>query len=284
MPKDDYLAITPPQTASSRLTQKRRFQHISPLRMLGTGTFSSVYLSQDDETGEELAVKIMDLRRFDDEYNQEVSIMMYLTHQGIDVGYQGTEIDEESDTGYIYMKYIPFPTLSEYLEQACCGLKEHQAFVIFQNLVKVIEDIHSRRVAHKDLKPENIFVKPGDEVTVIDYGLSTFIQDTELDSTFTGSPLYMPPEVLNQESYDPTLADSWSLGVILYEMLIGSNPWSAAETMEDLLEIVSQIDFPTFLSNRAINLLSGMLAYNPKERDTIRKVREKINTILTELQ
>jgi len=67
-------------------------------------------------------------------------------------------------------------------------------------------------------------------------------------------------------------------------MLIGSNPWSAAETMEDLLEIVSQIDFPTFLSTRAINLLSGMLAYNPKERDTIRKVGEKINTILTEMQ
>jgi len=223
----------------------------------------------------------MDLRLYEDEFNAEVSTMMSLTHQGVDVGYRYSETDDDNNRGYIYMNYIPFPTLAEFLEETCCGLKEHQAFVIFQNLIKVIEDIHSCRIAHKDLKPEKIFVDPNsDDVSVIDFGLSSLVSDQDYDDRYCGSPLYMPPEVLNKESYDPILADIWSLGVILYEMLIGINPWSAAESVDDLIELVSQIDFPSFLSKRAVGLLTGMLAYHPKERDTLQKIKEKVNSLL----
>jgi serine/threonine protein kinase len=57
----------------------------------------------------------MDLRRFEEEFNTEVDIMTSLSHAGVDVKYLTSEIDEDNDTGYIYMDYVPFPTLSEYL-------------------------------------------------------------------------------------------------------------------------------------------------------------------------
>jgi len=282
MPKDDILlSITPP--SHSQCLRNQKHKSLNPIRLIGRGTFSSVYLSEDLFTGEEIAVKVMDLRRFEDEFNAEVSVLMSLAHRGIDVGYKSSEIDEETDTGYIFMTYFPFPTLAEYLEQTSCGLKENQAFVILQNLIKSIQLIHSCNIAHKDLKPENIFIDPcNDGISVIDFGLSSFTHTNELDNSFCGSPLYMPPEVLNREAYDPVFADIWSLGVILYEMLIGSNPWSAAENLEDLIEIVSQIDFPSFLSKNAIGLLSGMLVYQPNERDTIQKLKVKLELILAD--
>jgi len=281
MPKDEiFLSVTPPNHSQFN-SKRRKYQSLQPIRLIGRGSFSNVFLSADHQTGEEIAVKVMDLRRFEDEFNAEVSVLMYLSHKGIDVGYKSSEIDEENETGYIYMNYFPFPTLSEYLEQACCGLKEQEALVIFQNLVKSIEQIHACRIAHKDLKPENIFIDPdNDDVTVIDFGLSSFTQENELDCSFSGSPLYMPPEVLNRESYDPVVADVWSLGVIFYEMLIGSNPWSAAENLEELIEIVSHIDFPSFLSQDAVGLLSGMLAFHPNQRDTIPIIKDKVGLIL----
>jgi len=281
MPKDSGLVGTPPQHFSSSDHRDKRYNHIEMVRLIGRGTFSQVYLSEDLQTGESIAVKVMDLRRFEDEFNSEVSIMMKLSHQGIDVRYLSSEIDEENETGYIYMDFVPFPTLSEYMESFSYGLKEHHALVIFQNLLKSIEEIHSCRVAHKDLKPENIFVDPDSyDVSVIDFGLSSLVDTNSKDKTFCGSPLYMAPEMLNKEAYDPILADIWSIGVILYEMLLGCNPWSSAENLEDLIEIVNKIEFPNFLSKHAIHLLSGMLRVDPITRDNINKIKSKINSIL----
>jgi len=281
MPKDSFLVNTPPSNSSAQNLIEKRYEYIELTRLLGRGTFSQVFLSQDVRTGETMAVKVMDLRRFEEEFNAEVSIMMQLSHQGVNVNYLASEIDEDNDTGYIYMEYIPFPTLSEYLEKTSYGLKEHHALTIFKNLVKTIDDIHSCNVAHKDLKPENIFVDPTSyDVSVIDYGLSTVVEEKKFEKKFCGSPLYMSPEMLNKEEYDPILSDIWSIGVILYEMLIGCNPWSAAENLEDLIELVTKIDFPSFLSKNSVALLSGMLRVDPVTRDTVKKIKSKLDYIL----
>jgi serine/threonine protein kinase len=284
MPKDTYLVGTPPNSSSPircfSISREKKYDNLELIRLIGRGTFSQVFLSKEKRSGETMAVKIMDLRRFEEEFNSEVSIMMNLTHQGVNVGYLSSETDEDNETGYIYMDYVPFPTLSEYLEKTCCGLKEHEAFIIFQNLVNTIEEIHSCNIAHKDLKPENIFVDPDSyDVSVIDFGLSTVVEENKLEKKFCGSPLYMAPEMLNKEQYDPILTDIWSIGVILYEMLIGCNPWSAAENLDDLIELVSKIDFPSFLSNNSVALLSGLLKVDPVTRDTLQKIKSKLNEI-----
>jgi len=283
MPKDSYLVGTPPSHSSHLYATKeeKKYDQIELTKLIGRGTFSQVYLSRDVKTGEAIAVKIMDLRRFEEEFNSEVSVMMSLTHMGVNVNYLSSEIDEENDTGYIYLDYVSFPTLSEYLEKSSYGLKERHAFIIFQNLVNIIQEIHSCGIAHKDIKPENIFVDPASfNVSVIDFGLSSVVNHNVLEKKFCGSPLYMSPEMLNKEAYDPIFSDIWSIGVVLYEMLIGCNPWSTAENLEDLNDLVNKIDFPSYLSQNAIDLLSGILKVDPRTRDTLNNIKTKIDLIL----
>jgi len=283
MPKDTFILNTPPQHNGPLFghLDSKRYNRIEMIRLIGRGTFSQVYLSRDMNTGETIAVKVMDLRRYEDEFNAEVSIMMSLSFRGIDVRYLSSETDDD-ETGYIYMNYVPFPTLSEYLTSYSSGLKERQAFLIFQNILKALEEVHSCNVAHKDLKPENIFVDPDTyNVSLLDFGLSSFVDPTQYEYNFCGSPLYMSPEQLNKENnYNPFSAEIWSIGAILYEMLIGCHPWAEAENLEDLIEFVNNVEFPSFLSSNARMLLSGMLEANSTKRDNIQTIRDKLSSIL----
>jgi len=279
MPKDNFVG-TPPNR--SHFKRQKKCRQLSLIRPIARGSFSHVFLSKDPENGDAIAVKVMDLLRFETEFELEVNMLMSLTHQGINVGYRSSEIDEDDNAGYIYLDFIPLPTLSEYIEQSHGGIKETQAILIFQSLIDAVEEIHSCHVAHKDLKPENIFVDPtSNKVKVIDFGLSVLALENELFDSFCGSPLYMPPEVLNKEVYNPISADIWGLGIIFYEMLLGKNPWSSAENIEDLVEIISQeLKFPSFISSESSSLLYGLLAYNPSNRINIEQIKAKISSLL----
>jgi serine/threonine protein kinase len=282
MPKDTLVVGTPPNSSHFQPQKEfsRKCEQIELTKLIGRGTFSQVYLSHDVETGELMAVKVMDLRRFEEEYNSEVNIMTTLSQRGVNVQYISSEIDGGNDTGYIYLKYVPYPTLSEYLEKLTYGMKEQQAMLVLYNLVRVVEEIHSCGIAHKDLKPENIFVDPSSfRVCVIDFGLSSVI-DGRGDKKFCGSPLYMAPEMLQKEPYDPVQSDIWSIGVILYEMLLGNNPWSHAENLEDLIDLLYRIEFPAFLTKSSVALLSGVLRMEPEKRLSLHQIKITIHSIL----
>jgi serine/threonine protein kinase len=285
MPKDSSIVGTPPNHSSSHFSrihqaEEKKYDQLEMMRLIGRGTFSQVFLSREMSSGDTFAVKVMDLRRFEEEYNSEVSVMLNLSQQGVNVNFIASEVDEVNDTGYIYMNYLPFPTLSEFLEKAPYGVDERQALLIFHNLVNVLEDIHACSVAHKDLKPENIFVDPSSfNVSVIDFGLSAIVDGTH-EKKFCGSPLYMAPEMLNKEPYDPILADIWSVGVIFYEMLLGSNPWANAECLEDLIDLVARIEYPSYISEQSKAVLSSILVLDPPKRDSLMMIKSKLSSLL----
>jgi len=220
----------------------------------------------------------MDLNRYVNEFETEISIMMVLMNQGINVGFRSSESDEENDFGYIIMDYVPFPTLTEFIEK-CSGIEEKEALHIFRIVVDTVEQLHSCRIAHKDIKPDNIFVDPQTRrVKIIDFGLSVFVLENELVNDFCGSPLYMPPEILNKEAYDPIAADLWSLGVVLLEMMLGTNPWSNAESVEHLRDIIEQeIIFPPNISLATTKLISEMLVRDPKKRITLQELKHQVS-------
>jgi len=90
----------------------------------------------------------------------------------------------------------------------------------------------------------------------------------------------MSPEVLNQEKHDPLVADVWSLGVILYHMLVGDSPWSFVESLDELLDLVvfeSTVKLPQFLSEQVRDLLGGILVRQPKARMSLQDIKRKIN-------
>jgi len=244
--------------------------------VIGRGAYSTVYLARDCKTGELVAAKSMDLRRFLKEFESEVSVLSCLSHSGL-IGYRGSEVMDS--VGLIYMDYVPHPTLLEHMNRYG-ALAEKEAFNIFRSLVDAIDSVHKQGVAHKDLKPENVFVDPDtSSIILIDFGLSIFVNDGEVVDLYCGSPMYMAPEVLNRDPHDPRLADIWSLGIVLYHMLVGESPWCEAESLDDLFDLVvfePQVRLPSSLSAQSKKVLGALLNHDPSGRPSLHQVKQII--------
>lgn len=279
MPSDPCVLAGSPDKESGIPSSTCRFQ-ILP-QQIGKGTYSTIHLGRDLTTGQQVAVKVMDLRRYDREFDSEVRVLALLDdHAGI-VKLKHSQVVR--DTGYIYMDYIPFPNLYNYVKRHRC-LPQEQALTIFWNILSAIEAIHAQGIAHRDLKPDNIMVDPNTLcTTILDFGLSMVVPASGLSDNFCGSPMYMSPEVLNRERHDPRVADIWSLGIILYHMLVGDSPWSSVESLDELLDLVlfeTSVTLPSFLSQEIKELLGAILVHQPNVRISLHDIQQKVSKIV----
>jgi len=278
MPSDPQILAGSP--LKETIPHRRLFNYQIQPTILGRGAYSTVYLAQDSKNGEFIAAKAMDLRRYNREFEAEASIMSCFDHVGL-IGYRGSEILD--GVGYLYMDYVSSPTLFDYVGRSG-RLTEGESLKIFWNLVDAISSLHARGVAHKDLKPENIFIDPSThQIKIIDFGLSVIVNDGQLVDQYCGSPMYMAPEVLNRDPHDPRLADIWSLGVVLYQMMVGDSPWCEAESLDDLMDLVvfePQVRLPSFLSPSSQSLLTRLLTHDPARRPTLMQIRHQLEGML----
>jgi len=251
-------------------------------QQIGRGTYATIRLARDVNTGETVAVKVVDLRRYEREFDTEVR-MLALT-QGLPGVVRFRHSQVIRDTGYIYMDYIPHPNLYN-LVRRNRSLPQSQALTIFKNLLEAVSSIHAEGIAHRDLKPDNIMIDPSTfEVTILDFGLSMVVPSSGFTDNFCGSPMYMSPEILNREKHDPRVADIWSLGVLLYHMLVGDCPWSSCETLDELLDLVvfeTTVQLPDTLSQEVQKLLSGVLVHDPKSRLTLEDISRQVEVMVS---
>lgn len=142
-------------------------------------------MGRDLVTGQQLAVKVIDLRRYEREFDSEVRVMSLLDeHVGL-VKLKHSQVVR--DTGFIYMDYVPHPNLFNYMRRNR-SLPQEQALTIFWSLLSAVEAIHSQGIAHRDLKPDNIMVDPVTlQATVLDFGLSMVVPSSGLSDNFCGS-------------------------------------------------------------------------------------------------
>jgi serine/threonine protein kinase len=133
-------------------------------------------------------------------------------------------------------------------------------------LVLALESLHKNNMVYRDLKPENILLDSKGHVKLTDFGLSKILEDED-DKAFTlcGTPQYLAPEVLLKKGYDK-MVDWWSLGCVLYEMLMGRLPFAIKRGMINLKIYEKKIDFPRKISNEARDLIEKFLVVNPTER------------------
>jgi fused-like protein len=110
-------------------------------------------------------------------------------------------------------------------------LEEPEIRKVAQQLVRALHYIHSNRITHRDLKPQNILMTSEGNIKLCDFGFARYMSyKTEVLTSLKGTPLYMAPEVVQEQPYTHT-ADLWSLGVILYELSTGTPPFSAANLL-----------------------------------------------------
>jgi len=96
---------------------------------------------------------------------------------------------------------------------------------IAKQMISALHYLHSNKIIHRDMKPQNILIGPDRQLKLCDFGFARALTQQSLTLTSVkGTPLYMAPELVQEQPYDHTV-DLWSLGVILYELFRGEPPF-----------------------------------------------------------
>lgn len=141
-------------------------------------------------------------------------------------------------------------------------MKEAQAQRLICDLVSALYYLHSNRILHRDLKPQNVLLDEEHHAKLCDFGLArNMTMGTHVLTSIKGTPLYMAPELLEEQPYDH-LADLWSLGCISYEAMIGQPPFSTTSILH-LVKMIKHEDIklPSFLSSECRSFLQVNIAF-----------------------
>ncbi|CAL5435014.1 unnamed protein product [Camellia sinensis] len=242
-------------------------------RLLGKGTFAKVYYGKQLESGESVAIKVINKDQVKKEgmmeqIQREIAVMRLVRHPNI------VELKEVMATKtkiFCVMEYVKGGEL--FAKVARGKLREDLARTYFQQLISAVDFCHSRGVYHRDLKPENLLLDENGGLKVSDFGLSALPEQLRNDGllhTQCGTPAYVAPEVLRKKGYDGAKADLWSCGVILYVLLSGFLPFQDENLMNMYRKVFkAEFEFPPWISSEARRLISKLLMADPDRRITI---------------
>jgi serine kinase len=133
------------------------------------------------------------------------------------------------------------------------------------------------RLVHRDLAARNVLVKNPNHVKITDFGFGRFLEGpSDLSSTFCGTPLYAPPEVLLGNHYDPKKSDIWSIGVILYVMLTACMPYDDSNAIRLVRAQRAPMAYPenAALADSCKSFILLILQYHASARPDIQQVAE----------
>ncbi|KAL8511589.1 hypothetical protein ACS0TY_018122 [Phlomoides rotata] len=247
-------------------------------KVVGQGTFAKVHHARNVETGESVAIKVIDKDKvmkvgLIDQIKREIAVMRLVRHPNV-VGLH--EVMASKSKIYFAMEYVRGGELFNKVAKG--RLKEDAARKYFQQLIAAVDFCHSRGVYHRDLKPENLLLDEHGNLKVSDFGLSALIDCRRQDGllhTTCGTPAYVAPEVINKRGYDGVKADIWSCGVVLFVLLAGCLPFHDPNLME-MYRKISRGEFrcPHWFPPEVKKLLSTILDPNPATRVLISRIME----------
>ena len=205
-----------------------RLAGCSILEMLGEGGSASVYLGYQDALDRKVAIKTL-FQRFGsttqkERFLQESRIAASISHPNIVPIF---EVGEEGDYYFIVMEYVEGDSLDKIIQNQG-AMQEEEAAEITLQIATGLAAAHRALIIHRDIKPGNIIIDLYGTAKITDFGIArTSESDTVLTRTgvILGTPAYLSPEQFMGKSIGFE-ADVYSLGVILYEMLTGTNPWT----------------------------------------------------------
>ena len=237
---------------------------------IGEGGFGKVRTIIHKKTGQLRAMKLIKKSK---EFNlDEIDNLMLLNHPNILKLYE--YYYDEKENLYIITEYIRGEELFNKIQENG-AFSEVDSAIIIKSVFQAIAYCHSRGIIHRDLKPENILVPTGKTkidytlLKIIDFGASVLKKDDGKISFRFGTPYYIAPEVL-LESYNEK-CDVWSIGVILYLLLLGQAPFDGDDDNIICQKIVQEeIDYENSkiksLSPEAVDFMKKLLEKDPEKR------------------
>jgi eukaryotic-like serine/threonine-protein kinase len=223
------------------------------LEKVGEGGFGEVWMAEQREpVRRRVALKIikpgMDSRQIVARFEAERQALAMMDHANIAKVFDaGTT---EAGRSYFVMELVRGLPITDYCDENY--LPTHERLKLFILVCQAIQHAHQKGIIHRDIKPSNILVTLHDGVPVpkvIDFGIAKATQQELTDKTlftqfqqFIGTPAYISPEQAEMSGLDiDTRSDIYSLGVLLYELLVGETPFDAKEMMQGGLDALRQI-------------------------------------------
>ena len=251
------------------LNIKLTYNDFQPIKLLGRGSFGEVILVRLKSTKKVYAMKILDkkilkMKKQQNHTKTERDLMVKINSPFI----VNIKSAFQDDTNlYLVSEFMQGGDMFFHMHDGQIVIFSHDKtrFYILE-LVLALESLHKNNMVYRDLKPENILLDSKGHVKLTDFGLSKILEDED-DKAFTlcGTPQYLAPEVLLKKGYDK-MVDWWSLGCVMYEMLMGRLPFAIKRGMINLKIYEKKIDFPRKISNEARDLIEKFLVVNPTER------------------
>jgi len=233
---------------------------------LGKGKFGSVYLACEKRTKYIVALKVLEKSQLvcagiEHQLHREIEIQSHLHHRNILCMYG---YFYGSKRIYLILEYSPGGELYKVLTKRG-KFNERTSAKFISDLAGALNYCHTKHVIHRDIKPENLLVGYGDEIKIADFGWSVHAP-TSRRNTLCGTLDYLAPEMVEGRKHDKSI-DIWSLGVLLYEFLVGNPPFEADSHSLTYRRIQSiDLRFPRGVSEDAQDLIRRLLVKDPEKR------------------
>ena len=254
------------------------------IRNVGEGGMANVYLAYDTILNRNVAVKILrgDLandEKFVRRFQREAIAASSLTHPNIVEMY---DVGVDGENYFIVMEYVDGITLKSLIKKrGTISLTE--TIDIMKQITSAIACAHDSYIIHRDIKPQNVIILDDGVAKITDFGIAMALNSTELTQTNTvmGSVHYLPPEQANGKG-STVKSDIYSLGIMMYEMLIGKVPFKGDNAVEIAMKQINEPIPSVRKINENIpqsveNIILKATAKNPKNRyDSVNEMYEDL--------
>jgi serine/threonine-protein kinase len=246
-------------------------------RRIGRGAMGAVYLAKDPRINRALAVKAIPIvKEFEDEELREARVRFFreaesagrLTHPNIITVF---DAGEDKGLAYIAMEYVPGIALRDFTNPQRL-LAPRRALELAASTADALDYAHKQGVIHRDIKPANLLYNPKEgSLKISDFGVARITDNNRTKTGIVlGTPMYMSPEQLGAENLTG-LSDLFSLGVTLYELLIGEVPFKAGNIAALMARITTEDPIPIAgkragLTQRIDAVLAKAMAKRPEDR------------------
>ncbi|XP_058048530.1 serine/threonine-protein kinase Nek1 isoform X3 [Ahaetulla prasina] len=250
------------------------------VQKIGEGSFGKAILVKAKENGKQYVIKEINISKMSnkerEESRREVAVLANMKHPNI-VLYR--ESFEEAGCLYIVMDYCEGGDLFKKINaQKGVFFSEDQIMDWFVQICLALKHVHDRKILHRDIKSQNIFLTKDGTIQLGDFGIARVLNSTvELARTCIGTPYYLSPEICENKPYN-NKSDMWALGCVLYEMCTLKHAFEAGNMKNLVLKIISG-SFPpvsTRYSHELRSLISQLFKRNPRDRPSVNSILEKM--------
>ncbi|XP_066896170.1 serine/threonine-protein kinase Nek1 isoform X6 [Kogia breviceps] len=249
------------------------------VQKIGEGSFGKAILVKSLEDGRQYVIKEINISSMSgkerEESRREVAVLANMKHPNI---VQYRESFEENGSLYIVMDYCEGGDLFKRINaQKGILFQEDQILDWFVQICLALKHVHDRKILHRDIKSQNIFLTKDGTIQLGDFGIARVLNSTvELVRTCIGTPYYLSPEICENKPYN-NKSDIWALGCVLYEMCTLKHAFEAGNMKNLVLKIISGSFPPVSLhySYDLRSLLSQLFKRNPRDRPSVNSILEK---------